>query len=345
MAYMRFERSYFGIGTWDIKLPMTSKYLTRIRTANMISIGPKRAGIILDRQFEDNDDFYGLTISGSELKGITAKRIVMPPAGSAYQSYSQATPEYVIDQLLTAQLLTTANVNRKVFGTIKSYTPGAEQIIYDGRFGNLAEDISSISEAYQVGWYADIESRAIVWSIYRGIDRRVSSLGGSTILLSASRDNLGQRSYSETYSIPNTAIVGGQGEGADRHIIIVNDAAVGIDRNEMFIDARDVESDADLPQRGEEKLAEESAAEVYSFGMENSAVKAYITGTFDLGDQCTVRDIDFLAGNDLEGRLSSTEEVYEDDMLTVQATIGYDKLRLAAVVAKIRRSQLPFLTA
>lgn len=315
MTYFRFERSYQGIGTWDIKLPMSSKYLPRLRGANMIAYGPRRAGLILSRQFEDNDDNYGLTISGAELKGMTAKRIVIPPSGSAYQSYTQAAPEYVIDQLLTAQLLSPANANRKVFGTIKLYTPGEEQISYDGRFSVLAEDVVAIAEASQVGWYADIDQRGVVWGMYRGADRRVSAHVGSTVLLSANRDNLGQRTYSETYSIPNTAIVAGQGEGVDRHIITVNDSNVGIDRNEMFVDARDVESDEELPQRGTEKLAEESESEVYSFGMANSSVKAYIAGTFDLGDQCTVHDDDFLAGQDLDGRLASVEEVYEDDVL------------------------------
>jgi len=344
MTYFRFERSFQGIGTWDIKLPMTSKLLPRIRGANMIAYGPRRAGLILSREYEDNDDNYGLTISGAELKGMTAKRIVIPPAGSAYQSYSQAAPDYVIEQLLVQQLLLPINANRKVFGTIRPYTPGAERISYDGRLSGLVDDITAITEAYQVGWYADIDQRGVVWGLYRGVDRRVSSHGDSTVLLSASRDNIGQRSFSEAYSVPNTAIVGGQGEGVNRHMITVNDDYVGLDRNEMFVDARDVEDDAELPQRGVEKLAEESESEVYSFGMANSSVKAYIAGTFDLGDQCTVRDNDFLAGQDLDGRLASVEEVYEDDVLKVQATIGYDKLRLAAVVAKIRKAQLPFLT-
>lgn len=310
----------------------------------MIAYGPRRAGLILSRQFEDNDDNYGLTISGAELKGMTAKRIVMPPDNSAYQSYSQAAPEYVIDQLLTAQLLLPTNVNRKVFGTIRPYTLGTERISYDGRFSGLAEDITAMTEANQVGWYADIDQRGVVWGLYRGADRRVSSHGDSTVLLSASRDNIGQRAYNETYSIANTAIVGGQGEGVDRHIYTVNDTSIGLDRNEMFVDARDVEDDAELPQRGTEKLAEESESEVYSFGMANSSVKAYIAGTFDLGDQCTVRDDDFLAGQDLDGRLASVEEVYEDDVLSLQASIGYDKTRLAAIITKIRKAQLPFLT-
>lgn len=344
MQYLRFERSFVGIGTWDLKIDMTSKYISRLRQANIIKLGNRRAGVITSRVCVDNDEFFGMTYSGVELKGITAKRIVLPPAGSAYQSYSGASPEYVIEQLLLAQLLSPANANRKIWGSVKPYTPGAESIKYEGRFGQLAEDIVEIAEANQVGWYADIVNRTIEWGMYRGVDRRVASATGSTLLLSASRDNIGAREYAEEYGIPTTAIVAGQGEGVDRTVITVGDAICGLLRNETFVDARDVELAGDLNQRGVDKLAEEGDAEVYSFGLQNSAIEAYITGGFDLGDQCTVRDTDFLPGVDLDGRLSSVEEIFEDDILRVEATVGYDKRRLAEAIRKIRKSTQPLLT-
>lgn len=344
MQYLRFERSYVGIGTWDLKIDMQSKYIRRIRQANMIRVGNRRAGIITSRVCQDNDEFFGMTYSGVELKGITAKRIVLPPTGSAYQAYSGAAPEYVIDQLLLAQLLSPTNACRKIWGTVKSYTPGAESIKYEGRFGQLAEDIVAIAEANQVGWYADIVGRAIEWGMYRGVDRRTASTSGSTLLLSASRDNIGAREYAEEYGVPTTAIVAGQGEGADRAVITVGDDICGLLRNETFVDARDVELETDLPQRGADKLAEEGDAEVYSFGLQNSAIESYFSGTFDVGDQCTVRDLDFLPGIDIDGRLVSVEEIYEDDLLRVEATVGYDKRKLAEAIRKIRKSTQPLLT-
>lgn len=344
MQYLRFERSYVGIGTWDIKLKMTSKYISRVRQANMISLGPRRAGLITSRVCVDNDEFFGVTYSGVELKGLAAKRIVLPPAGSAYQAYSGVSPEYVMDQLLLAQLLSPVNANRKIWGSVKPYTQGAELIKYEGRFGQLAEDIVAIAEANQVGWYADIDRRVIKWGLYRGVDRRVSTAVASTLLLSASRDNIGAREFSEEYGVPTTAIVGGQGEGTARTVVTVNDGITGLSRNEIFVDARDVELTDDLTQRGNDKIAEEGDAEVYSFGLQNSAIKAYFNGGFDIGDQCTVRDIDFLPGIDLDGRLSSVEEIFEDDLQRAEATVGYDKRKLAAAIRKIRKSTQPLLT-
>ncbi len=344
MQYLRFERSYVGIGTWDIKLKMTSKYTSRVRAANMISLGPRRAGLITSRVCVDNDEFFGVTYSGVELKGLAAKRIVLPPAGSAYQAYSGVSPEYAIYQLLLAQLLAPVNANRKIWGSMRPFLQGMESIKYEGRFGQLAEDIVAIAEANQAGWYADIDRRAIKWGLYRGVDRRVSSAVASTLLLSASRDNIGARELSEEYGVPTTAIVAGQGEGVARTIVTVNDSVSGLLRNETFVDARDIELTDDLMQRGNDKLAEEGDAEVYSFGLQNSAIKAYFDGGFDIGDQCTVRDLDFLPGVDLEGRLSSVEEIFEDDLQRAEATVGYDKRKLAAAIRKIRKSTQPLLT-
>ena len=343
-AYLRFGRSYTGIGTFDLQLSMRSKYLSRIRYANMIQYGTHRAGLITARQFEDTDDYYGITISGAELKGITAKRVVLPPSGSAYQSYSGAAPEYVVDQLLQQQLLAPTNPNRMIHGSVAVYTPGAAAINYDGRFGGLTEDIVSIAEASQIGWYADIYKRAIKWHLHRGVDRRVSSGGISTVLLASARDNVGQRVLSQMCNVPNTAIVAGQGEGVERVVEIVNDTNTGLERNELFVDARDVDNSADLPQRGLDKLAEESDTAVYSFTLQTSSVDAYFDGKFDLGDICTVRDPEFLPGGDLEARLSEVEEVYEEGVRRVEATIGYDKRKLAAVLTKIRKSTFPLLT-
>ena len=250
-----------------------------------------------------------------------------------------------MDQLLRAQLLAPENLNRRVVGSIKAYTPGTEQINYDGRFSAMAEDMVAIGEANQVGWYADIERRGIKWGLYRGVDRRVSAHATlQTVLLSASRDNLGPRTLEELYSVPNTAIVAGQGEGTDRIVRVVNDSNAGLSRNETFIDARDVSNEAELLQRGTDKLAEESDPQVYTFSMATTAVDAYFAGYFGPGDLCTVRDPEFLPGGDLEGRLAVAEEIYEDDIRRVEATIGYDKQKLAAVITKIRKSTMPLLT-
>ena len=61
----------------------------------------------------------------------------------------------------------------------------------------------------------------------------------------------------------NCAIVAGQGEGANREIVIVNDNLSGQDRKELFVDARDIEDGTNLADRGKSKLAENTIIESF----------------------------------------------------------------------------------
>lgn len=343
-TYFRFGRSYAGVGTWDLQLPISSGNEARIRGANVIKVGSRRAGLITQRQFADTSDYYGITFSGVELKGITTKRIVMPPAGSSHQSYTNQSVEYVIDQLIRLQIINPADATRRVVGTVGTYVAGADLISYAGRYSALAEDISAIAEAYGVGWYAEIIGRTIVWHIYRGVDRRVSTAVNSTLLLSGARDNIAERTLDELFGVPNAAIVAGQGEGVDRDICVVHGDLDGLSRNELFVDARDIESAAELPARGEEALGQQNDMAVYAFALQASSINDYFGGVFELGDQCTIRDVEFMPGVDLEGRFTEVEEIYAEGARRVTATIGYDKRRLAAVLASIRKSTSTLLT-
>lgn len=48
----------------------------------------------------------------------------------------------------------------------------------------------------------------------------------------------------------------GQGEGADREIVMLGSDATGLDKHVIFVDARDIENASVLPARGENKLIE-----------------------------------------------------------------------------------------
>ncbi|MDQ9752222.1 hypothetical protein RFZ03_16400, partial [Acinetobacter baumannii] len=68
----------------------------------------------------------------------------------------------------------------------------------------------------------------------------------------------------------NTAITAGQGEGADRKIHIEGEENAGIDRYELFVDARDIEKEEQLPDRGKSKLAECVEVNSYSSAVDGS---------------------------------------------------------------------------
>jgi hypothetical protein len=72
----------------------------RIKDANFISAGSGVAGLITDFSEEVNEKGITYTFSGVELKGLASKRIIMPPDGTAYLTYTNKSPEYVMGNII-----------------------------------------------------------------------------------------------------------------------------------------------------------------------------------------------------------------------------------------------------
>lgn len=197
----------------------------RIKNANFISAGSGIAGLITDFAEEVNEKGITYTFSGVELKGLASKRIIMPPDGSAYLTYTNQSPEYVMANLIASQLIN-SSAERKFNGSIADFTEGTDKITFNGRFDALDEVLSNLAETYAVGWYADITVDGnIVWHIYHGVNRSIEQSDNNKFILSYDYDTLQTSNLQTTKTIPNTAVVGGQGEGVDRSIAMVEAAA------------------------------------------------------------------------------------------------------------------------
>lgn len=326
-----FTRSYSNIGEWTLVLNGYSINAQRIKGTQIISVADGVAGLVYKCEEIKNDNEYSITYTGVELKGIASQRYIQPPTGQAYQSYVNKSPEYVIAQLITQQILSPSNTDRIITGTLETYTQGIESISFNGRFDNVAESIQTIANTYNVGWYADIQNEAIVWHIYRGIDRRKSQSVNSRMVVSYTLDSFGNSSLSNVNLLPNVALVAGQGEGIERAISLVG-SGTGLNRSEVYIDARDIEDSAQLPTRGIEKLAEYGDALTYETTFSEQFINLY-RDPYDLGDIGTVED-DRLAAGEVDFRLTEIIEVYEDDCLRLDAVFGYDKSGLASAIKR-----------
>ena len=78
-----FTRSYSGIGTWQMVLPLTSGNAAQIIDADILAFRGTRAGLITKVTKSVTEGNETLTLSGVELKGLVKQRIVIPPEGAA----------------------------------------------------------------------------------------------------------------------------------------------------------------------------------------------------------------------------------------------------------------------
>lgn len=324
-----FERSYSGIGEWQIVISGVSRSVSYLRQADFIKAGAGVAGLISKISEVKNETDNTITFNGVELKGLAQKRIVLPPTGSSHQTYNKTSPELIIKGLIEQQIISPASDNRKIQGSILIDAVSDTKITYEGRFSNVAEDIVSICEANQIGWYADIENGAIVWHIFHGKDRRATQSANSRLIISYDYDSMSGTNLEESLHITNTALVAGQGEGVERATIMLNNWNAGLNRTEVYIDARDIEDDSLLPQRGAEKLAEYGNNYVFEAVPASGYFTTNYRSAYDLGDIGTLKEksVDF--------RLTAITEVYENNQFYLNFIFGYDAATLAASLKRM----------
>lgn len=301
----------------------------RIKNADFISAGNGVAGLITDFKEEVSEKGINYTFSGVELKGLAAKRIILPPSDSAYLTYTNKSPEYVMGNLIASQLVNSAS-DRKFNGSVVAFTEGSDVITFNGRFDALAEVLANLAETYSIGWYADIQNDNIVWHILHGVNRSINQNNNNRFILSYDMDTLQQSNLQITKTIPNVAVVAGQGEGTERSMVYVGSAS-GLNRGEVYIDARDVTETADLTQRGTEKLAEYGDNTVFEITLSPIVINQYKTG-FDLGDIGTIQTNAFSA----DCILSEITEIYEKGAtLRIDTVFGYDKQTISSAIKRL----------
>lgn len=299
---------------------------------NFISIDDGVAGLVCGYEDIIEDGVHTITYNGIELKGLATKRIVIPEEGIAYQHYSKKSPEYVIAQLLEKQLVNPTDTSRRIYSSILEYEESTTKITYDGRYQGLADEIESLATAYNIGWCAYIKDSQIVWKIWHGTNRSAEQNINNRMILDYEYGTMNNNALTFEDTIPNYMVVAGQGEGAARAIANIDKGSVGFERKEVFLDARDIEDNSLLPQRGEEKLAEYGDNISYTASLSNQGIKQY-RKDYDLGDIGTIRD-EKISGY-LNYRITAIEEVYENNMVSINLTFGYEKNQLKDAVKRM----------
>lgn len=331
-----FTRSYSGIGEWQLVLDGSSLNAQRVKGMDFISLGEDKAGLVQHYENTIEDGKHTLTFSGVELKGLTSRRIIIPPTGEAYQTITKSSPEFIIASLLNEQLLNPTDTSRKIAGKLLDYNQSTTKIRYDGRYQNLEEEIETIATTYNIGWCAYIDNNIISWKIWNGLNRTAAQTKNDRMILSYDYGTMNNSSLVVEDLVPTYMIIAGQGEGTDRAIATIDKEKAALARIETFLDARDISDENLLPQRGEQNLAEYGDEINYTATLSNQAANQY-KSNFDLGDIGTIKD-DKIESN-LDYRITAIEEVYEDNQLQINMTFGYDKNQLKDAIKRMNNKR------
>ena len=168
--------------------------------------------------------------------------------------------------------------------------------------------------------FLDLKNKKFVFDVFEGRDLTASQNMLPPAIFSVDYDNISSQKLIESImAYKNTGYVGGQGEGVDRAIQVVGENVRGLERYEVFIDARDIEDSRNLSERGLQKL--EELKEVMTFDNEILTQSNLVyEEDYNLGDLVTAINSKWKVV--LDSRITEVTEIYEVGGYRINAVFG-----------------------
>jgi len=200
-------------------------------------------------------------------------------------------------------------------------------------------------------WY-DFDNNKMVFEVWQGLDRRDTQNTNTWAIFSRNFENILEDEYStDTTKYCNFAYVAGEvdeevGTNEDgttkntkrRIVTTVDRVKEGEERKELYVDARDLQSEKTddegnttkipeaeyiqmLKERGIEKLNECNKVKTSNFNIDPLS-NLECKKDFDLGDKVVYKNDEL--GFNIENRIVEITESYENGEKTIEATFGED---------------------
>lgn len=285
----------------------------------------KHREIELDENGKQTENWL---IKAVPLKSWLSQRLILPPANKSNDEI-KAPAETVMKHYVDVSVVNPVDANRKIPNlVIANDKQRGDEISRSARFDVISEELITESQLTGLGWniIVDIKKKQFVFYVVEGVNRSATQRDNPPVIFSPEFNSLKSMGYTESYlDYKNMAYVAGQGEGVDRRVITISESASGLDRYELFVDARDIEEtstddagnetprsaadiEVDLTNRGNENLSEHSQ-EIYMEGQILTKSPFIYERDWDLGDIVTIQNKDW--GITMDARITEVKEIYE----------------------------------
>lgn len=322
-----YVRRWETFGTFEIHLEEDRPELFVEGYYILLNNDAYRSGII--QYYKNDSDGYepksqkDIVIKGYSLLYLLYWRITVPPAtNNGYRIWNNKPIEDIMYDLVNENAVNPSDSKRK----IPQLTMGTSQhrggkLTFQTRLKYLTDDLYTLSRQSGLGVSIKLDavSKRFVFEVLEGRDCTYGIENPRSYIFSKANNKVNKRTYTySTIGAKNMAYIGGQGDGDDREIVTLHDELAGLERKEMFVDARDIpEGQTDnLLDRGNTKL--EATKEVVSYEFDAST-EDYGT-LWDLGDTATfVDESGFIEDN----RITEVREAYESSVLRIDPVFGH----------------------
>lgn len=313
-------RKYFEPGKIRLFCPITQENLRLTERGNLIYMrGCNECAVVEDRTVEQNVYRNQIEVNGRFISSYLDRRLIRPTF-----SFSGKT-EVAMRRLITDLAVA---IPRLVLGDLQGFP---ETVTFQATYKNLLEYMSKLSRSSGIGFRVrpDFNAKQLVFETYKGVDRSFGQYVNPRVIFSEDYDNLQSMTYRENEQfMKNVVYIGGTGQSDERIYVSYGDAT-GLDRRELFVDARDLIQDeeetlanyqARLLQRGHERQEQYYQLSTTVESEADPDGNFVYKRNYDLGDIVTVRKRAWGIQTDL--RITEIQEIYERGTMKVSPTFG-----------------------
>lgn len=269
-----------------------------------------------------------LIITGKSLESLLDRRIVWKSI--TLDGYLQGQ----LYKLFDANIMNPEVPERRIPNFVFEYATEGTSIIDNIKINanftgdNIYDIVKDICKGSNIGFKITLNSQdQFIFTLYAGTDRSYTQNINPYVVFSPSFENIIDNNYYDSRSFyKTTALVAGEGEGEARAKVVVGqEFASGVDRRELYVDARDLSSRMDndqtmpsdqyletLRKRGNDRILEYKEEKAFEGQVETTLLYRY-GNNFFMGDIVQIEN-----SYGIQSRVRIIEYIYSE------STSGYE---------------------
>ncbi len=328
-----------GYASFELWAPITDENSEYFTKGNILWCGGDNAAIVeIVKSSIDDKGAKTYNVKGRTLEMLMTTRIIW----GSYNAIDKQASTVMYD-IVDKNCINPTNEDRIIpFLECAEDEEFGGEITYQKTGGEVYDSLTSIASNADIGFSVLFRPKEekIIFKVIQGIDRTVDQDETDPVEFSTDlEDILSSSYYSNNQDEKSVALVAGKGTGADRTTQISGDNdTAGFSRRELYVDARDLQSESVnedgtstsltpteynqvLVQRGDEKLVECQTTETFEAQIRVFGEIQYEFGVdYQKGDKVTVRDKQLNVV--VSARITEVEEDFDDEYALV-LTFGY----------------------
>lgn len=246
---------YFGVGDFEIYAPATPVVVDMLRVGRYVTRpNNNEVGIIESITVTDTEnDGAMIAATGRFAKSMLDRRVIYTLSGSSNAAtILKGNVETAVREVVKSNaILCSFDSNRNISVLSLGELANIPLSIVDSNGNAAQKQVSNenllsftdgVLEEYGLSAMCKLGEGGFLYVIYQGVDRSASNeVGNVPIIFSREYDNLISSEYMyDATTEKNVALIGGAGEGVERFYSLIAKSEAGLQRREIFIDAKSI---------------------------------------------------------------------------------------------------------